>query len=130
MKKILFIGPLMAGMLMAGALQAHADPLPNDLIRSTPTITVMTCDFAVATPVITNSPAMRQRTTFAVQNISTANIWLKFDATVNIANGWLLPPGASISVPIASYSALLGVNITPYCIAEGAPAKIAVLEAF
>ena len=130
MKKILFIGPLVAGMFMAGAIQAHADSMPNDLVRSTPTITVMTCDFAVATPVITNSPAMKSRNTFAIQNISTKNIWLMFDSTVNISNGWLLPPGASFSVPLSYYSAFLKTAITPYCIAEGAPSKVAVFEAY
>ena len=130
MKKILFAVPILAGIVLAVALQAHADPVPNDVIRSTPTISIFTCDFAVATPIITNSPAMVQRNTFAIQNISAFNMWIGFDATVNINHGWRLAPYQSISIPVAYYSAFLKTAITPYCLSEGAPGNIAVLEGY
>ena len=129
MKKILIGFAMVASLCVVNASKAWADPVPNDTVRSTATITI----FAVAntpTAVITNSPAMKRRTTFAVQNISAVNVWCKFNATVAVSGGWLLPPWTSLSIPMVWYSASESSALTLYCVSEGASSNLAVLEAF
>ena len=128
MKKILIGFAMVAALCVVNASKACAE-LPNDTVRSTATITI----FAVGntpTAVITNSPAMKRRTTFAMQNISAYNVWCKFDASVAVSGGWLLPPWTSLSIPMAWFSASSNVALTPYCVSEGASSNLAVLEAF
>ena len=129
MKKILLAFAVVSGLFIFNAGKACADPMPNDTVRSTATITIFTVG-NTPTAVITNSPAMKRRTTFAVQNISSYSVWCKFNASVAVSSGWLLPPWTSLSIPMVWYSASEGNALTLYCVSEGTSSNLAVLEAF